>query len=231
MNVNKSYLKIKYYENKNSVFIHYCFFIVFNNVTKSQVVTNQEAKVYALNFCKELTNNNNLSEQELIQIDFSTKSDYPEVYIFNIKSGGFVILSGDKKAFPILAYSDNSFIPENIDLWHSSFSDWLDLYVKQIQIIRNEDIKPQKQVTEKWKLLENNKKFGIFGAKDVAPLLLTTWNQGCGYNSLCPYDAAGPCSYVYTGCVATAMAQVIRYLEYPSTGTGSQCYTTYNGSS
>ncbi|MDD3687401.1 MAG: C10 family peptidase, partial [Bacteroidales bacterium] len=48
------------------------------------------------------------------------------------------------------------------------------------------------------------------------------------YNAQCPVDVAGPCGRVYTGCVATAMAQVIRYLEWPVNGVGSRCYTHYN---
>ena len=63
------------------------------------------------------------------------------------------------------------------------------------------------------------------------PLLDTEWSQGCVYNELCPEEPilpnpvpplpAGPlcgglpCGHHYTGCVATAMAQVINYFEYP----------------
>lgn len=75
--------------------------------------------------------------------------------------------------------------------------------------------------------LDEGLDIGLRPAKDVAPLLSTTWNQGCGYNSQCPVDVAGPCGKVYTGCVATAMAQVIRYFQYPAHGVGNKCYTHY----
>ena len=57
----------------------------------------------------------------------------------------------------------------------------------------------------------------------VSPLLSTTWNQTQYYNNLCPYN-----SYLgertVTGCVATAMAQVMKYWNHPATGHGSHSY-------
>ena len=61
--------------------------------------------------------------------------------------------------------------------------------------------------------------------RDVAPLLATTWNQGCDYNADCPVDGDGPCGHVWAGCVATAMAQVMKYWAHPAQGTGSHGYT------
>jgi hypothetical protein len=58
----------------------------------------------------------------------------------------------------------------------------------------------------------------------VTPLVNTTWNQGCYYNESCPSDAAGQCGQVYTGCYATAMAQIMKYHSWPNTGTGSSSY-------
>jgi hypothetical protein len=63
----------------------------------------------------------------------------------------------------------------------------------------------------------------------VGPLLTTTWDQGQYYNSLCPEDAGGPDGHVLTGCVATAMAQIINYWGYPIHGRGSHSlnHSTY----
>ena len=48
------------------------------------------------------------------------------------------------------------------------------------------------------------------------PLLSTTWNQGCGYNDLLDVcSSGGSCGRVWAGCTATAMAQVMRFWEYP----------------
>ena len=62
--------------------------------------------------------------------------------------------------------------------------------------------------------------------KEVAPLLGgINYNQGYPYNNMCPYLNGGR---AVTGCVATAMAQVMRYYKYPQKGTGTFTYTGGN---
>lgn len=61
----------------------------------------------------------------------------------------------------------------------------------------------------------------------IAPMLETQWNQDAPYNNNCPSTYAG--QRTYTGCVATAMAQVMRYHRYPSTATGRVSYKWNNG--
>jgi hypothetical protein len=63
-------------------------------------------------------------------------------------------------------------------------------------------------------------------ALSVGPLLTTTWNQSLYYNQYTP--SADGCTHTLTGCVATAMAQVMKYWNWPDTGTGSHSYL-WNG--
>lgn len=60
---------------------------------------------------------------------------------------------------------------------------------------------------------------------NVPHLLSTTWSQEYPYNLSCPSDDGGRC---VTGCVATAMAQVIKYHNYPVCGNGTASYK-WNG--
>jgi hypothetical protein len=75
-------------------------------------------------------------------------------------------------------------------------------------------------------LLNSNK-----AIMDVAPMLTSNWDQIFPYNAMVPIDAS--CSsfngHVTTGCVATAMAQIMYYWRWPNTGVGSHCdsYTNY----
>ncbi|MDE7350499.1 MAG: C10 family peptidase, partial [Muribaculaceae bacterium] len=55
----------------------------------------------------------------------------------------------------------------------------------------------------------------------IAPLLSTRWDQGSPYNLDCPLDGS---KRSVTGCLATAMAQVIAFYGYPSVGSGSHSY-------
>ena len=59
----------------------------------------------------------------------------------------------------------------------------------------------------------------------MTPLCSTTWNQDCYYNQLCPTATGGPCNKVYAGCVATAMAQIMKFWNWPAQGTSSHSYT------
>ncbi|MCM1517372.1 MAG: C10 family peptidase [Pseudoflavonifractor sp.] len=56
--------------------------------------------------------------------------------------------------------------------------------------------------------------------ESVAPLMSTEWGQDAPYNNLCPEYADG--RRCKTSCVATAMAQVMRYHSYPARGTGQK---------
>jgi hypothetical protein len=60
----------------------------------------------------------------------------------------------------------------------------------------------------------------------VSPLLSTTWNQTCYYNAMMPaVGSGGSCGNAFTGCNATAMAQICKYYSYPTSGFGSHCNT------
>lgn len=56
----------------------------------------------------------------------------------------------------------------------------------------------------------------------VGPLLTSSWHQGSPYYNLCPMGDGGRC---VVGCVATATAQILKYWNWPPSGTGSHSYT------
>jgi hypothetical protein len=58
-------------------------------------------------------------------------------------------------------------------------------------------------------------------------MLRTFWNQDQYYNSLCPYDHSQQ-TYTLTGCVATAMAQLMKFWKWPDTATGQNSYIPYS---
>ncbi|MDD3914317.1 MAG: C10 family peptidase, partial [Bacteroidales bacterium] len=151
-------------------------------------------------------------------------------YVFNVKNG-FVIVSGDDCATPVLGYStENNFVvenmPENIKSYLQDYAEQID-FAKQKKIV---DAEAQKE----WKtlLFEGDIDKSIFerNSRAVTPLLTTTWNQSPYYNNLCPRTGSNK---AVTGCVATAMAQIINYWEYPTQGTGTHSYTddTYGNQS
>ena len=58
---------------------------------------------------------------------------------------------------------------------------------------------------------------------EVKPMLTTRWGQGAPYNNSCP-TAPSSSEHCLTGCVATAMAQVMKYYQYPDKGKGNVTY-------
>jgi hypothetical protein len=154
------------------------------------------------------------------------QENQPSIYIFRESKGGFIIISADKRAYPILGWGDSGSSLSGDPGLPPALTELIDNWKAQIEYCRGNDLIPPGEISDIWSTLENGETFCLSGTKDVLPLLVTKWSQGCGYNSMCPADASGSCGHAYTGCVATAMAQVIRYNEHPVTGTGSKCYTS-----
>jgi hypothetical protein len=155
------------------------------------------------------------------------KRNQPLLYIFTESKGGFIIISADKRTYPLLGWGDSGLSLTGDPGLPPGYIELIDNWKAQIEYCRLKNLTPTNEISDMWTTLENGEVSGLSGTKDVLPLLITKWSQGCGYNSLCPVDASGPCGHALTGCVATAMAQVIRYMEHPVTGTGSKCYTSY----
>lgn len=134
------------------------------------------------------------------------------LYVFNVENeGGFVIVSNDDRTRPILGFSekgslDANNIPDNMRAWLQGYADEIAWLQQQ----------PRGSVA-----VPKTGKVGTHPTTAVAPLVTTTWNQGTPYNNLCPnysnwYGSSGKCA---TGCVATAMAQVMNYHKWPKAQT------------
>ena len=146
------------------------------------------------------------------------------LYVFNVdNSCGFVIVSNDDRTEAVLGYSDKgSFDPNNIP---DNMRAWLQGYADEIAWL-NEHPRPA--------AIKAPRRTSDATIKTpIAPLVQTTWDQGEPYNNLCPYyyeDDYGNISYSVeqvnddyehcaTGCVATAMAQVMKYHKWPEQAT------------
>ena len=142
-------------------------------------------------------------------------------YIFNAVNGnGFVIVSANDNTIPILGYSmDKSFQIENMP---PNLKDWLNGYEQQIQ--RADMFRCSDETRNEWGRLLAGEPLPVKSTTNVTPLLTTHWDQGWPYNLSCPYDYDAE-DNTLTGCVATAMAQVLKYWEYPQIGVGSHTYT------
>ncbi len=140
-----------------------------------------------------------------------TNSPY---YVFNAENNsGFVIVSGDDRTEAILGYADHGEL--NIDNAPDNMKWLLDYYDKVITAIGE-----LTQINDE-KLSNRRKKtmVSVTNRTTIEPLLKTQWNQMDPYNKYCPEWVGKGVRYP-TGCVATAMAQVINYHQWPKGNTG-----------
>lgn len=128
-------------------------------------------------------------------------------YVFNASDGSaFVIVSGDNRAETILAYGEGSI---DMDLLPCNVRCWLDQYSQQMeQLLAMPSHQPMRASAD----------YPV-----VSPLLTCRWDQISPYNRMCPEFNGSRC---LTGCVATAMAQVMYYWQYPESAPALPAYTT-----
>ena len=153
--------------------------------------------------------------------EVSSQAGFQNLYIFVNDGGtGFVVMSADDIAHPVLAYSETSGfdaadIPSNV-------AGWLNGYDRTIGEAIAHQAVASDEVTSEWTALANGFVPAPKSTTAVSPLLSTTWDQGSPYNAQCPGSSFNRAP---TGCVATAIAQVMKYWSYPSKGMGSHTYT------
>ena len=136
-------------------------------------------------------------------------------YVFNDEKGhGFVIVSGDDRTEPILGYSDQG----NIDLDNIpvNLHNWLEGYAEQIYSLDQEGA-----------VAITNNRAGV-GKQAIAPLIQTTWNQSLPYSMMTPTytNNQGEETHYMTGCVATAIAQVMYFHQWPQSCPAIPEYTS-----
>ena len=136
----------------------------------------------------------------------------PAFYVYNNPNGkGFVIISGDDIAQPILGYSfENEFLAEQLP---EHIEGWMESLKKQINDGRKYGVAS----------LPDNRSLSRTG-EVVVKLETAQWNQGSPYNQLLPTIDG---TLAFTGCGITATAIVMRYHKWPKHGTGTiPGYTT-----
>ena len=184
-------------------------------------VSVETARLVARNFWKNKTADAKVSFVE-VSHDFGLEG----MYVFNtVDNGGFVIVSADDVAIPILGYSTTNGFMGSREMG-DNVRGWLEHYSEEIQVVSASGAVADAETALEWQNLIN----GVFpkkgnGAKSVEPMISTRWDQSAPYNQLCPYDkVSGTNRRSVTGCVATSVSQVMKYWDWPVKGTGSYSY-------
>jgi hypothetical protein len=170
--------------------------------------------------------------------------------IIKLKPKGWVIVSSDDVARPVIGYG----FSQTSNGENPAFNEWMKGVENQINSVKNnlEPLSTEEKskatiITNSWSKykvstdnFKNSNAFGATGVNDfdyiVRPLLWMgsaedkeeqgiRWNQNPYENQACPIDSDGPNGHAYVGCVATVMGQLMRYYQFPTRGIGSHSYT------
>ena len=135
---------------------------------------------------------------------------YDEMSVYG-NEDGFVFVSHDDRIKPVLGYSDCAFdaanLPEGLRWWIQAMDGCL-------RTLRNA---PDEEVAARQEIVRRT----VAGYTAVPNFLKSKWDQGDPYNYYTP-TVDGVKSA--TGCVATAMAQILYYFHYPAQGQGEGCW-------
>lgn len=141
-----------------------------------------------------------------------------QLHIFDFNGTGFVIVPADDRVMPVLAYSFTDPFPAELN---PELGYWLRGYNAQIAAVGKSALPRNSQWDRPLLDPEPDSTVDLTG---VPAMLTTKWNQNNPYNKFCPYDSSEH-SRTVVGCVATAMAQIMKYWNYPAYGEGSHSYT------
>ncbi len=192
---------------KRLAFMLIGFLVLSNGYAKR--ISEQEASDVARQFMQ----GKNIKTKPRLVKGMKETPSLKNYYLFNFEdNGGFVIVSGDDRTTSILGYADQGEIdPNNIPV---SFQWLLDYYDSQLASL----------ASNKGTSLKEMNKVATGNKNNIEPFIMTQWGQGEPYNLNCP-NIQGQRSA--TGCVATAMAQVINYHRWPQDKiSGIAGYTT-----
>lgn len=200
-----------------------------NSFSQNVSVSQSTAETIALNYIKAVDKSNSTYTIETITTK-TTDDGTILYYVINFKNNGFVIVAGDKRIDPIIAYStENKYIIGKVDACET----FMNACERNIADVINSNEIVSETVNANW---DNIYKGKIRKEDNTGIKLLTSqWNQDKYYNALCPYiyenekALSGYDNHVPNGCVAVAMAQIIYYHRYPQSGFGNSSYKSNYG--
>lgn len=141
----------------------------------------------------------------------SDKTNNAPYYAFNLEQG-YVIVSGDDEMTELVGYAENGFfdaenVPPQMQLW-------LDGYAEYVAAVQSGKAKARK-------ILLSDSPSVV-----VEPLVSTKWNQDAPFNNFAPEytDDNNNTQRCATGCAATAMAQIMKFHNWPEQGVGHYSY-------
>lgn len=173
---------------------------------------------------------------------FSDDTGKPLYYVINYNEGGFVIVSAEKRTMPILAFSETNIFPVDKE-FPNGVKETMNTYSEGIKKIRTSTSAADSSIIKEWARLEDTDAInesvkkthdgtaksksepvdeGCQDSQMYVTLATAAWGQGSAWNSQMPqqntFGCTGmPSGRAWTGCVATSMAIVMNFHDFPNT--------------
>lgn len=186
------------------------------NIANAEDINFKKAQTVAINYMSVQTGMSLSTDDVTLEYQIpNVEKNIPALYFFNTSNGGFCVVSGSDCMDPIIAYStEGIFDAENIPpamLWY------MNEFAHTIIVAQNNDDPAPEDTKLLWHEMLEGKVADANSSKVVYRTMTSTWNQSSPYNNMCPMYNGARC---YTGCVATAMSQIVHYWKYPKVGKG-----------
>ena len=167
-------------------------------------VSSKQALEIAANYLAKSGAPRRAAAQMSVQPFQTDRQGNPLMYAVNNGGDGYVIVSGDDRMRQVLAYSNSG----SLDLadMPANMRYWLEGLCADMQLLIDAGYQPQ---------AVDNRRVASDVKPEIKVMLTSQWDQGSPYNDLCPMDGNAP---ALTGCVATAIAQVLNYHKMPEHG-------------
>lgn len=188
--------------------------LLFAESALAEQIDAQQARQQAMAFLNRNATTKKMLKGGNADLQLAYTAQSGEYYAFNASAAdGYVLVSGDDRMPAVIGYSDEGKF--DADAIPDNMREWLETYAEQVRYVQ----------THAGVRIQSSTDQTSIG--NVYPLLGNTkWNQSAPYNNMCPtFSNNGTTQRTVTGCVATAMAQVMYYHRWPETGTGSNTYT------
>ena len=193
----------------------------------ANLVSEQDAQILAVNFFKVTTQSRSQLTATLKYTRTETDNTV-DFYAFDMSPvKGFVIVSATDNDIPVIGYSTESYFPT--DFSKIGLKELLNRWSEELHYVILNNVVATPTAATKWAAYRQGVKPINEKTGSVAPFCPTLWDQNTEYqtgpnlyNNYCPGGTGA--NQAVTGCVATAMAQIMRYWKYPVTGTGSHSY-------
>lgn len=199
--------------------------LVLSVVAGAESITRQQAEQLARQFITKQGMYGALSQAEPHQARaralLKGSSQDGCYYVFNIGTNeGFVIVSGDDRTSAVLGYSDKGSF--DMDRLPSNVAAWLEGYADQIRYLRKKaSAEPTAPVSVRSDAPLMTMTRAPWAVKKeprpaISPMITSKWDQFSPFNDLCPVVDGQHC---VTGCIATALAQIMYYHKWPQAAT------------